>query len=111
MPIIKNYRMEARNFVYGEETVWATNWKCLAENFMEGYHLTPVHLKTLHPMTPTRLCKKVDGGAAWTATRERVGGRLLQRAGRCRTGGTATARPVAGCVADRCAGAAPVELR
>ena len=58
-PIIENYRMEDRNFVYGEETVWATNWKCLAENFMEGYHLSPTHNKTLHPITPTSLCVKM----------------------------------------------------
>lgn len=58
-PIIQNYRMEDRNFVYGEETVWATNWKCLAENFMEGYHLSPTHNKTLHPITPTSLCVKM----------------------------------------------------
>ena len=59
MPIIKNYRMGERNFVYGEETVWACNWKCLAENFMEGYHLSPTHNKTLHPITPTSLCVKM----------------------------------------------------
>lgn len=59
MPHIQNYRMGDRNFVYGEETTWATNWKCLAENFMEGYHLSPTHPKTLHPVTPTALCKKM----------------------------------------------------
>lgn len=58
-PIINNYRMEDRNFVYGEETVWGCNWKCLAENFMEGYHLSPTHVKTLHPITPTSLCEKM----------------------------------------------------
>jgi len=42
MPIIKNYRMGERNFVYGEETIWACNWKALAENFMEGYHLSAI---------------------------------------------------------------------
>ena len=58
-PIIENYRMEDRNFVYGEDTVWDCNWKCLAENFMEGYHLSPTHNKTLHPITPTALCVKM----------------------------------------------------
>jgi len=33
---------------------------------MEGYHLTPVHRDTLHPMTPTRLCEKIPGGAGFT---------------------------------------------
>ena len=61
-PHIKNYRMEDRNFVYGEECTWNTNWKCLFENFMEGYHLSPTHTKTLHPITPTALCKKMPAG-------------------------------------------------
>lgn len=60
--IIKNYRMEDRNFVYGTEDAWQTNWKCLVENFMEGYHLTPTHQRTLHPITPTALCKKMTSG-------------------------------------------------
>ena len=59
MPIIENYAMDERNFVFGEETIWACNWKCLAENFMEGYHLSPTHVKTLHPITPTSLCVKM----------------------------------------------------
>lgn len=65
-PFVRNYHPEEmRAFAPTHET-WGVNWKGLAENFMEGYHLTPVHLKTLHPMTPTRLCEKVPGGAAWT---------------------------------------------
>ena len=64
--IIKNYDLADRNMAYVEETRWATNWKCLAENFMEGYHLTPTHLKTLHPITPTSLCKKMENGAYHT---------------------------------------------
>ncbi len=57
--IIQNYKMGERNFVFGEETIWDCNWKCLAENFMEGYHLSPTHVKTLHPITPTSLCVKM----------------------------------------------------
>lgn len=68
MPIIQNYSMGSRNFVYGEETVWGCNWKCLAENFMEGYHLSPTHVTTLHPITPTSLCVKMptDPNYLWT---------------------------------------------
>jgi phenylpropionate dioxygenase-like ring-hydroxylating dioxygenase large terminal subunit len=33
---------------------------------MEGYHLTPVHRTTLHPMTPTSLCEKIPGGKGYT---------------------------------------------
>ena len=36
---------------------------------MEGYHLFATHPKTLQPMTPTQLCKKVPGEEAWTAFR------------------------------------------
>ena len=61
-PIIENYRMGDRNFVYGEETLWVANWKCLFENFMEGYHLSSTHTKTLHPITPTALCVKMPHG-------------------------------------------------
>lgn len=66
LPHIQNYRLEDRNLIHNEETVWNTNWKCLTENFMEGYHLTPTHAKTLHPMTPTSLCRKMPNGKYFT---------------------------------------------
>jgi hypothetical protein len=34
---------------------------------MEGYHIFATHSKTLQPMTPTELCKKVPGEDRWTA--------------------------------------------
>ncbi len=52
---------EERNLLHMEEDVWDTNWKCLVENFIEGYHLSSTHPTTLHPITPTRLCKYVEG--------------------------------------------------
>jgi choline monooxygenase len=67
MPHIRNYHNEERTFYYGREEVWRTNWKCLAENFMEGYHLSVTHPKTLHPTTPTSLCKYVPGGDWFSA--------------------------------------------
>ena len=66
-PYVRNYHPEDMRAHKPGTEIWGVNWKGLAENFMEGYHLTPVHLKTLHPMTPTRLCEKVPGGQAWTA--------------------------------------------
>jgi len=57
--VVANYQDESRRFLYGADEVWATNWKCLAENFMEGYHLSPLHAKTLHAVTPTALCTKL----------------------------------------------------
>ncbi len=68
---VKNYHPEELKSVEPTTEYWPLNWKCLAENFMEGYHLTPVHMKTLHPMTPTRLCEKVPGGAGYTGYRAR----------------------------------------
>ncbi|MEM6933395.1 MAG: aromatic ring-hydroxylating dioxygenase subunit alpha, partial [Pseudomonadota bacterium] len=57
-PLVRNYHAEEMRVIDVAVEEWAVNWKGLAENFMEGYHLTPVHLRTLHPMTPTRLCEK-----------------------------------------------------
>ena len=67
--ILHNYHHELRNLLFKQEAVWATNWKNLTENFMEGYHLFATHPKTLQPMTPTQLCRKVPGEDRWTAYR------------------------------------------
>ena len=63
---IQNYHTDDRHLVFMEEDTWACNWKCLFENFMEGYHLSATHLDTLHPITPTRLCRKMAGSDAHT---------------------------------------------
>ena len=67
--ILHNYHNEQRNLLFTDEAVWDTNWKNLTENFMEGYHLFATHPKTLQPMTPTQLCRKVPGEERWTAYR------------------------------------------
>nr|WP_309503673.1 aromatic ring-hydroxylating dioxygenase subunit alpha [uncultured Roseovarius sp.] len=67
--ILHNYHNEQRNLLFSDEAEWNTNWKNLTENFMEGYHLFATHPKTLQPMTPTQLCKKVPGEDRWTAYR------------------------------------------
>lgn len=64
--IVQNYHPKDRFLVFMEDDLWDCNWKCLFENFMEGYHLSATHLDTLHPITPTKLCKKMKSGAAWT---------------------------------------------
>lgn len=66
-PHVANYHPEEMLTVKASPEWWPINWKCLAENFMEGYHLTPVHLNTLHPMTPTKMAEKIAGDSAWTA--------------------------------------------
>ena len=63
---VAGYHPEEMRTVKAGPEQWPVNWKCLAENFMEGYHLTPVHLTTLHPMTPTNLCEKIEGRPAFT---------------------------------------------
>jgi len=65
-PYVKNYHAEEMRSINATTESWELNWKCLAENFMEGYHLTPVHRKTLHPMTPTKLCEKIPGNDGYT---------------------------------------------
>ena len=67
--IIRNYHHELRNHLYVAEDEWATNWKCLAENFIEGYHLSSTHRHTLHPTTPTKLCRKLPAEPACTIYR------------------------------------------
>jgi phenylpropionate dioxygenase-like ring-hydroxylating dioxygenase large terminal subunit len=68
-PFIRNYHPSEQHFLYETQEVWQTNWKCLVENFMEGYHLSPLHAKTLHAVTPTNLCEKLPDGAAFTGYR------------------------------------------
>ena len=60
------YHPEEMQLVDSYTEEWPVNWKILAENFMEGYHLTPVHRHTLHPMTPTRLCEKISATPYYT---------------------------------------------
>lgn len=70
LPNIKNYHAVGRHHQFVGEEEWKTNWKCLVENFMEGYHLSVAHAKTLHPITPTALCKKMptpEGMTAYTS--------------------------------------------
>ena len=38
--------METYTEVFREEFEWNTNWKVLAENFMESYHLPVCHAGT-----------------------------------------------------------------
>ena len=45
--MISHYRMENYVECFRETHVWATNWKILAENFMESYHLPVCHADTV----------------------------------------------------------------
>ncbi|UWQ93440.1 Rieske 2Fe-2S domain-containing protein [Rhodobacteraceae bacterium M382] len=62
-----NYEADDFRVVHVEEGIWKTNWKCLVENFMEGYHLSVVHPQTLHGYTPTGLARKSVSGPGFTS--------------------------------------------
>ncbi|GHU09255.1 (2Fe-2S)-binding protein [Betaproteobacteria bacterium] len=47
--LIAHYGMEHYQETFHEEHVWNTNWKVLAENFMESYHLPMLHRGTVGP--------------------------------------------------------------
>ena len=63
--LIRNYHMEQQRLHWVADEVWHTNWKCLIENFMEGYHLSPLHKTTLAPVNPTKLCTHFEAGDAY----------------------------------------------
>jgi len=62
-PMVKHMHIEDMRLIYSSEQEWDANWKCLVENFLEGYHLSTVHRKTLHPYTPTRLSQHFTPGS------------------------------------------------
>jgi phenylpropionate dioxygenase-like ring-hydroxylating dioxygenase large terminal subunit len=64
--LLANYETAGMHHAFVEEEEWRTNWKCLVENFMEGYHLSVLHKDTLHAITPTALCEKFPGGPGYT---------------------------------------------
>ncbi|WP_174543246.1 SRPBCC family protein [Paraburkholderia monticola] len=47
--LIEPYGMTDYIETFHEEHVWDTNWKILAENFMESYHLPMLHRATVGP--------------------------------------------------------------
>jgi phenylpropionate dioxygenase-like ring-hydroxylating dioxygenase large terminal subunit len=65
--LIGNYEPENYDLVHTATEIWNTNWKCLVENFMEGYHLSVVHPQTLHGYTPTGLSNKAASGESFTS--------------------------------------------
>lgn len=65
--LLAPYEPEKFRLVHVAEEEWQANWKCLVENFMEGYHLSVVHPQTLHGYTPTGLAKKLISGDGYTS--------------------------------------------
>ncbi|MSP83746.1 MAG: (2Fe-2S)-binding protein [Alphaproteobacteria bacterium] len=50
--IVGPYRMADYIPFAAQDHVWATNWKILTENFMEGYHLPVAHRRTVGAWFP-----------------------------------------------------------
>lgn len=65
--LLANYESHKFRLAHVAEEIWNTNWKCLVENFMEGYHLSVVHPETLHSYTPTGLARKLASGDGFTS--------------------------------------------
>ena len=65
--VLADYEPDKFRLVHVAEEDWNTNWKCLVENFMEGYHLSVVHPETLHGYTPTGMSKKSVSGPGFTS--------------------------------------------
>lgn len=64
-PRIAPYHMEEMWLGHLAEEVWETNWKSFIENYMEAYHLTPLHRTTLNNLNPTGLAHHVPAGEHW----------------------------------------------
>ncbi len=65
--LLTPYETEKFRVVHVAQEQWNCNWKCLVENFMEGYHLSVVHPETLRGYTPTELCTKGPSGETFTS--------------------------------------------
>ena len=65
--LLSPYETQEFRIVHVAQEQWACNWKCLVENFMEGYHLSVVHPETLRGYTPTELCTKGPSGKGFTS--------------------------------------------
>ena len=52
LDVVSRYDMQNYVPMVREDHVWQTNWKLLAENFMEGYHLPVAHKATVGAWFP-----------------------------------------------------------
>ncbi|MFN4157704.1 MAG: aromatic ring-hydroxylating oxygenase subunit alpha [Gemmobacter sp.] len=63
--LVGKYRMENYVEAFREEFHWDTNWKVLAENFMESYHLPVCHAGTIGPTVDLMQMTCPEGLAAF----------------------------------------------
>jgi len=57
--------MESYTELFREEHVWDTNWKVLAENFMESYHLPACHAATIGGVSSIADAEMPEGAPAY----------------------------------------------
>ncbi|MDG2483006.1 MAG: aromatic ring-hydroxylating dioxygenase subunit alpha [Alphaproteobacteria bacterium] len=62
---IAPYHMEEMWLGYILEETWETNWKSMIDNYMEGYHLSPLHKTGLANLNPTDMCEHLTPGEHW----------------------------------------------
>ena len=63
---LANFRLPEYETLFRLEEIWDTNWKILAQNFTEGYHLFVAHADTIEPAMPTRLANAMHGGEGYS---------------------------------------------
>ena len=63
--LVAPYHMEEMWLGWVGEEVWETNWKAMVENYMESYHLTPLHKTSLANLNPTDLARHIPAGEHW----------------------------------------------
>ena len=63
--LVGHYRMENYVETFQEEHIWDSNWKILAENFMESYHLPMLHRATVGPHSKLNEMECPPGHAAF----------------------------------------------
>jgi phenylpropionate dioxygenase-like ring-hydroxylating dioxygenase large terminal subunit len=62
---IAPFGMESYTELFREEHVWDTNWKVLAENFMESYHLPACHAATIGGVSSIADAEMPEGAPAY----------------------------------------------
>jgi len=60
--VVERYGMSDYVEILQQDQQWNTNWKCLTENFMEGYHLPVAHRATVGACFPVQETQFPEGG-------------------------------------------------
>ena len=66
--LIDDFQMENYVEKFRKSLVWDTNWKVLAENFMESYHLPVCHASTIGGLSKLNEMIRPRAGAPSTIT-------------------------------------------